>query len=37
MATGATSSEVTVDGQPLAQLLGLPVDREPLQIDQIER
>ncbi|MCH8562192.1 GerMN domain-containing protein [Nesterenkonia sp. YGD6] len=37
VATGATDSEVTVDGQPLAELLGLPADRDPLQINEIER
>lgn len=37
VATGASDSEVTVDGQPLAELLGLPADREALQISQIER
>ncbi|WP_106122423.1 GerMN domain-containing protein [Nesterenkonia sandarakina] len=36
VATGAGESEVTVDGQPLAEVLGLPADREGLQISQIQ-
>ncbi|MGJ9372772.1 hypothetical protein [Nesterenkonia sp. CF4.4] len=36
VATGASDSEVTVDGQPLAEVLGLPADREALQISQVQ-
>ena len=36
VATGASESEVTVDGVPLAEVLGLPADRDPLQIHQIQ-
>ncbi|MBO0596897.1 GerMN domain-containing protein [Nesterenkonia sp. E16_7] len=37
VATGASSSEVTVDAEPLAELFGLPADREPLEILEVTR
>lgn len=36
VATGATYSEVSVDGQPLAEIFGLPVDQDPLQINEVQ-
>lgn len=37
VATGASASEVTVDAEPLAELFGLPADREPLEIMEVTR
>lgn len=37
VATGATYSEVTVDGQPLDEIFGLPSDRDPLEITEVTR